>query len=148
MAIVFELGASDALAEECTLLMDTQLSFIHVDTCAGKPGSVPGGRGGYLHGWAAGVGEQGDLWPSGAPMWSMPGKGAHVRMFAALMALTQAMLCLQNADVTMGATATARQSSLYRTEERAEMVLTMSAVDVVTVACSATELQGLSTASS
>lgn len=33
--------------------------FPTLEMCAGKPVSVPGGRGGYLHGWAAGLGEQG-----------------------------------------------------------------------------------------
>lgn len=46
---------------------------------------------------------RGDLWPSGAPTWSIGGKGARARMCPALVALTQDMLCLHNADVTLGA---------------------------------------------
>lgn len=53
---------------------------------------------------------RGDLWPSGALMWSMPGRGPQVRMCMALMALTQATLCLQNAEVTLGATTNREQT--------------------------------------
>lgn len=93
-------GASDILAEECILLMTMQLlSFIHIEMCAGNPG----GRGGYFHGWAAAVGEQG--WPvalrsTNVEHWWQ--RSSH-RMCPALVALTQDMLCLHNADVTLGA---------------------------------------------
>lgn len=48
----------------------------------------------------------------------LPGKGARVGIFAALMALTQAVLCLQNADVTWGTTANSQTDRPAYTEQR------------------------------
>lgn len=53
------------------------------------------------------------------------------------------MLCLYNADVTLGATTNREQTEqLIQNRERAEVALTVSLMDLVTVDCSATELRG------
>lgn len=56
------------------------LSFLHLKCVLGNPSlyqeeEVDISMAGQLV-WVS----RGDLWPSGAPGWSMPGKGPHVRM--------------------------------------------------------------------